>query len=118
MSSMVEQVYELDDAMVEYRKVSDLSGTSLDNYVNKLSEMRSGVARTTTELLQSAASFRKSGFSDEDSATLANVAAMLQNVADEELSAGTAADFLVSQIQAFNLEADDATHIVDAINEV
>ena len=118
ISQMVERVYDLDDAMVEYRKVSDLSNESLEKYVDKLSDARDSVARTTTELVQGATEFRKSGFSDEDAATLAVVSAQLQNVADEELSAGTAAEFLVSQIQAFNLTADDATHIVDAVNEV
>lgn len=44
--SMVEQVYQLDDAITEFKKVSDLSGKSLDNYVDKLSIMGSQVART------------------------------------------------------------------------
>jgi len=44
--SMVEQVYELDGAITEFRKVSELSGKSLDNYVAKLSDMGSQVART------------------------------------------------------------------------
>ena len=46
ISSMVEQVYNLDNALVEFRKVSDLSGQSLDNYVKQLTEMGSAVART------------------------------------------------------------------------
>lgn len=44
--SMVDQVYELDTALTEFKKVSDLSGISLDNYVSKLSEMGAEVART------------------------------------------------------------------------
>lgn len=46
IASMVEQVYELDGAITEFKKVSDLSGTSLDKYVDKLSKMGSQVART------------------------------------------------------------------------
>ena len=41
-------------------------------------------------MVESAANFRKNGFGDEESAQLARVAALLQNVADEEISAGTA----------------------------
>lgn len=118
IGAMVEEVYKLDDALVEFQKVSDLSGGSLDKYVDGLSEVRDSVARTTVELLQGATEFRKSGFNDEDAAILSVVSAKLQNVADEELSAGTAAEFLVSQIQAFNFEASDAEHIVDAVNKV
>lgn len=46
ISEMVERVADLDDALVEFKKVSDLSGSSLDNYVSKLSKMGQSVART------------------------------------------------------------------------
>lgn len=46
ISSMVEEVYNLDTALTEFKKVSDLSGESLDNYVSKLNEMGTAVART------------------------------------------------------------------------
>ena len=46
ISAMTEQVFELDTALTEFKKVSDLSGTALDNYVEKLSTMGSTVART------------------------------------------------------------------------
>lgn len=62
--------------------------------------------------------FRKSGFSDEDAANLALVATMYQNVADESISAADSAGFIIAQMKAFNIEAEDATHIIDAVNEV
>lgn len=62
--------------------------------------------------------FRKNSYGDEESANLAKVAAMLQNVADEQLSAGDAASFLISQIKAFNIDAKDAINIVDQVNAV
>ena len=43
---------------------------------------------------------------------------MYQNVADVEISAGEAANFIVSQMKAFNMTAGDAEHIIDAVNEV
>lgn len=46
ISAMVDQVYELDTALTEFKKVSDLSGTALDDYVSKLSDMGDAVART------------------------------------------------------------------------
>lgn len=45
-SSMVDQVYELDSAMTEFQKVSDLRGRDLDDYQQKLSEIGRTVART------------------------------------------------------------------------
>ena len=43
---MVDQVYELDTALTEFKKVSTLSGDALDSYVDKLSKMGTAVART------------------------------------------------------------------------
>lgn len=69
--------------------------------------------------------FRKNGFGDEDAAQLAEIAAVLQNVADEEISAGDAASFIISQMIAFeeelgrfSTEGEKAEHVVNAINEV
>lgn len=69
-------------------------------------------------MVQSATEFKKSGYSDEDSATLAKIASMYQNVADSELSAGESASYVISQMKAFNIGVEDATSIIDKTNEV
>lgn len=46
ITSMVEEVYALDSSLTEFKKVSDLSGASLENYTSKLSEIGKTVART------------------------------------------------------------------------
>ena len=73
-------------------------------------------------MVDAATSYRKNGFNDEDSAQLARVSAMFQNVADEQISAGDAADFLISQLIAFDgvgsNSVENANHIVDAVNAV
>lgn len=62
--------------------------------------------------------FRKNGFNDEDAATLGLVATTFQNVADEAISAGDAASFIISQMVAFGIEAENAGHVIDSVNEV
>lgn len=66
--------------------------------------------------------FRKNSFGDEDSAQLAKVSSMFQNVADEAISASDSAQFIISQLIAFNQTSGDvagnAMHIADALNEV
>lgn len=69
-------------------------------------------------MVEAATTFRKSGFNDQDAATLAKVAAQYQNVADTAISAEDAASSIVSQIRAFGEDADFATHVIDAYNEV
>lgn len=69
-------------------------------------------------MVEAATTFRKSGFNDQDAATLAKVAAQYQNVADTAVSAEDAAASIVSQIRAFGEDADFATYVIDAYNEV
>lgn len=115
---MIGQYAELDAAVTEFKKVSDLTGQSLDNYVQKLGEMGTSVARTTSEMVEAATQFRKNSFSDEDSAQLAVLAAQYQNVADTSITAGESASFIISQMKAFGIEADNASIIIDKVNEV
>nr|DAD70685.1 MAG TPA: tail tape measure protein [Siphoviridae sp. ctKcB20] len=69
-------------------------------------------------MVEAATEFRKNSFNDSDSATLAKVATMFQNVSDESISASESASFIIAQMKAFNIEADDAEHIIDAVNAV
>ena len=46
VKDMAGQVYELDAALTEFKKVSDLTGSALDDYVDKLSQLGQEVGRT------------------------------------------------------------------------
>ena len=46
VKDMAGQVYELDAAITEFKKVSDLTGSALDDYVDKLSQLGQAVGRT------------------------------------------------------------------------
>lgn len=118
IGDMVKNVYDLDGALTEFKKVSDLSGKGLERYTDQAYKVGKTVARTGTEMIEAATEFKKSGFSEKDSLELGRVASMYQNVADVELSAGDAANFIVSQMKAFNMTAQDSEHIVDAVNQV
>lgn len=118
IKSMIDQVYALNSATIEFQKVSDLSGESLENYILKLSDMGETVARTGSEMLQATTEFRKNGFNDEDAAQLGQIASMYQNVSDEAISAADSASFIIAQMVAFGIEAENAEHIIDSVNEV
>ena len=68
-------------------------------------------------MVGAATAFAKAGYKD-NALELGTVAAMYTNIADEEISAADAADMIIAQMKAFNIEAKDTTHIIDAINEV
>ena len=69
-------------------------------------------------MVEAATEFRKNGFNDEDAANLALIATQYQNVADEAISASDSASFLIAQMTAFDIDASNAQHISDAVNEV
>ena len=46
ITSMVDEVYALDDSLTQFKRVSNLSGEALENYKEKLSEIGKTVART------------------------------------------------------------------------
>lgn len=118
IGAMVDQVYTVDKALTEFKKVSDLRGDDLQDYTKQLAESGRTVARTTSDMIDAATMFRKSGFSDQEAADLAQIASMYQNIADTEVTASAAAASIVSQIQAWGRGAMEPVHIIDAYNEV
>lgn len=125
IKSMVDEVKELDKSLTEFKKVSDLSGESLEKYVAKAYEAGEVVAKTGREMIDAATSFKKSGYTEEMALQLGTVANMYTNIADEAISAADSADFIIAQLKAFNLETGNATetlqnayHVIDAVNEV
>ena len=118
ISETIKTITDFDSALIEFRKVSDLAGESLSNYVDKLAEMGEVTGSTMQAMVEASTEFRKSGFSDEDSAKLASIAEMYRNIADEEISAADSASFIIAQMKAFNIEADQAESIINGVNEV
>lgn len=116
--SAMQAVLDFDKSLTEFRKVSDIAGQELDDYTKKLGIMGRETARSTSEMLDASTEFKKSGFSEEDSAQLARVATLFQNIADSELSAGDAANFITSQLKAFKLDASEAETVINGVNEV
>lgn len=54
MADMVKNVYDLDGALTEFKKVSDLSGKGLEQYTDQAYKVGKTVARTGTEMVQAA----------------------------------------------------------------
>jgi TP901 family phage tail tape measure protein len=127
VKDMVNNVRELDKAQTELRKVTNLSGKSLEDYTNRAYKMSGAVAKTGTEIIQASTEFSKQGFGTEEALKLSKIASEFQNIADTEIDAATAAKFINSQLKAFgntegfkNLTSDaqKAERVIDAVNEV
>ena len=118
ITNAVQAVKDFDAAITEMGKVSDYSGDKLRKYTQDLADLGTEVARTQTEMTEAATGWLKAGYSEEDAALLSKFSALLQNTADEELSAADATSILVSQLKAYHMEADEAIKVTDIINKV
>lgn len=125
VTNAIQTVHDFDDALTDFKKVSDLTGDSLQDYTQKLADLGEKTGRTMTEMVQAATLFKQAGYSDEDSAQLSQAATMLQNISDEEISAADASSFIISQLKAFSTElnsvgdvGDQTMKVMDSLNEV
>ena len=118
ITETITTVKEFDSAITEMGKVTDYSGEKLRKYTKDLGDLGTEVARTRTEMTEAATGWLKAGYSEEDAAQLSKYSALLQNTADEEMSAAEATSVLVSQLKAYHMEADEAVKITDIINAV
>jgi uncharacterized coiled-coil protein SlyX len=115
----IQSVFTMDEALTEFKKVSDLSGDSLTKYTQELGDLGETVARTTSEMVNSATQFKKSGFTDEQSKSLARISELYRNIADDAITSEESAGFLASQMMAYDKRNEQfAMHTVDAINKI
>lgn len=112
-----EMVTELNTQITELAKVSEDSVSQIyadfDSYANIAKEMGS----TISDTIAATTAWSKNGYNIPDSKKLAEVSLLYKNVGDG-INIDEANDSLVSTLKGFKLEADQAEHIVDVLNEV
>lgn len=109
-----EQVTIFDNSLAELMKVTDLSGDSLSNFKDEAFDLAEQLSTTASNVMDATTEFSKSGFSLEDSKTMAEQALIFKTVADGEISAADAATTLIQVTKAYNMTAEESQHIVDS----
>lgn len=115
---MIDNVTQLDAAMTELRKVTDETDATYEQFFSKATVRARSLGTTVTDTINASADFARLGYNIEDAATLADTAIIYKNVGDGITDIGVASQSIISTLKGFNLEAEDATHVVDAFNEV
>ena len=115
---MVEAVKEIDVAMTELRKVTDLTTAGYDRFYEQAAASAKTVGATVSDTINATADFARLGFDVSDALPLAEAALVYKNVGDGINDVSQATESLISTIKAFGYEADDAMSIVDRFNEV
>lgn len=118
MKDAVQQVIDLDASLVELRKVTDLSGSSLEKFTEDAFKAGQEVGRTGKEVIDATAEFARSGYTIKESLDLGKEALTMVNIADNMHNTGEAAKKLIAILKAYGLEADKARYVNDVLNEV
>jgi len=118
ISDMISNVTNLDSALVELKKVTNLTGGQLETFTNRAFKLGESIARTGTEVIEAAAIFARSGYEIEEALDLSETALIMMNVGDGIDDVSTAATSLISVLKGFNMEASQAAEVVDLVNQV
>lgn len=110
-------VVELDTNMTELTKVADESGLRLEQSFKNSVKSAKELGASISDTISATADWKRLGYSLDQSEELARVALLYKNVGDG-IDIDTANESLVSTLQGFQLEAENAIEIVDKFNEV
>lgn len=118
MQDMVQQVFDLDESLVELDKVTDLSSEGLRQLEDDAFAVGEQIGATGKDIIDATTLFAQAGYEAKDALDLGEQAIMLKNVSEAGATAEGSANTLIAAMKAFNIEASDSGHIVDALNEV
>lgn len=114
---MVNAVRDVNAAQIELIKVSDASPGQISQYWDQAAESAKKYGATISDVISSTADWSKLGFSLKDAKQLSDVTTLYERVGDN-MTQKTASQSLISTLQGFNMQADEALSIVDKYNEV
>lgn len=110
-------VTEINSAQIELRKVSSASDSQLSQYWDQAAESAKKYGATVSDVISSTADWSKQGYGLDDAKKLSDITTLYQKVGDN-MTQETASKSLVSTLQGFDMQADQAESIVDKFNEV
>lgn len=117
MRTAINTVIELDSAITELRKVSDASTSRLEQSFATSANTAEELGSSITDVINATADWSRLGYDVDQAEELARIATLYVNVGDN-INMDDANQSLISTLQGFKIQADDAESIVDKFNEV
>lgn len=110
-------VIDLNTQITELAKVSEQSSKQIYADFDSYADIAKEVRGTIFDTIAATADWSKNGYSIPDAKQLAEISQLYKNVGDG-INIDEANESLISTLKGFQLEADQAEHIVDVFNEV
>lgn len=117
LGEMVQNVKNLDAAMVNLRKVTDETDASYDRFLTRATAKAKELGTTVVDLVDATTNFSRLGFSLSEAEELGQLATIYANVGDLS-SIDDATNSMISTMKGFGIEAENASAILDKFNEV
>lgn len=107
LKNTIQNIRELDSAMVELKKVTDESDESYTNFYHNANELAKELGSSTKELISSTATWAQMGYNLKDATELAKASAIM-NTISPEMNLEQSTEGMISTIKAYSIEAEDA----------
>ena len=118
MRELWQNVQDVDAAMTELKKVTDLSDSSALEFMDKAAVKAKELGASMSGYINSVADWSRLGYKLDDAEMLADASQLYLNVGDDVDDINESTSTLISTVRAFKLEASDAAGVVDKLNEV
>ena len=113
-----QNVVEIDTAMTELRKVTNLTASGYEEFMDRAADQAQKLGISISDFINSTADWARLGYDEQDAEELARVSSLLKNVGDGIESASDASSYLISGMQGFDLVADQASEFLDVLNQI
>lgn len=113
---MIDNVKELDNAMINLRRVTDETDAGYERFLKNANELARTMKTTTSSLVEQAYQWSKLGFSINEALELAQASTVFMKVAD--VGQDQALSNLVTTLKAFRIEADQTMDVVDKLDKL
>lgn len=113
---MVKASVELDSAMTQMQIVTKASASEMEAFGDAAAKVAKRTASTITDVVDSATTYARLGYTMGESTQLAEFTAMLQNVGNIDVS--DAQDAITSIIKAYDIDASQIESVMDKLVEV
>ena len=115
---MIESVTNIDTAMTELRKVTEETDAAYAAFLDNAATRALNIGATVVDVVSASADFARLGHDLGDASALADAALIYKNVGDGINDIDTASSNIISTMQAFGIEAENAMSIVDSFNAI
>lgn len=118
VKSMVSAVKEVDSSLLELQKVTNLTGSALDEFTDKAYKVGASLGRTGSDVIDAAATFSRAGYDLQEATELAQSALVMTNVGVDIQNTEAAASDMISILKAFDVQAEESMDVIDKLYNV